>query len=95
MRPQIFALIAATASSALLLASVPVEAQDRARTRITVQPKSYLDPGTKVQPGSMHYHRYAFPLEQQYPTFGPFAAGTGSWESSRGPLLRIFEAPGY
>ena len=51
MRPQILALIAATASSALLLASVPVEAQERARTRITVQPKSYLDPGTKVKPG--------------------------------------------
>jgi hypothetical protein len=95
MRPTLFALIAATASSALVLASVPAEAQDRARTRITVQPKSYLNPGTKVQPGSMHYHRYAFPLERDYPTYGPFAAGTGSWESSRGPLLRIFEAPGY
>jgi hypothetical protein len=95
MRPTLFALIAATASSALVLASVPADAQDRARTRITVQPKSYLNPGTKVQPGSMHYHRYAFPLERDYPTYGPFAAGTGSWESSRGPLLRIFEAPGY
>jgi len=96
MRRQFLALIAATASSALLLASVPADAQqDRSRTRITVQPKSYLNPGTKVQPGSMHYHRYAFPLESQYPTFGPFAAGTGSWESSRGPLLRIFEAPGF
>jgi hypothetical protein len=95
MRPTSFALIAATASCALLLASVPVDAQDRSRTRITVQPKSYLNPGTKVQPGSMHYHRYAFPLEREYPSYGPFAAGTGSWESSRGPLLRIFEAPGY
>ena len=95
MRRQFLALIAATASSTLLLASMPADAQERARTRITVQPKSYLDPGTKVQPGSMHYHRYAFPLESQYPTFGPFAAGTGSWESSRGPLWRIFAAPGF
>jgi hypothetical protein len=95
MRPTLFALSAATASIALLLASIPADAQERSRTRITVQPKSYLNPGTKVQPGSMHYHRYAFPLERDYPTFGPFAAGTGSWESSRGPLLRIFEAPGY
>jgi hypothetical protein len=95
MRRQFLALIAATASGALLLASLPAEAQDRARTRIIVQPKSYLNPGTKVQPGSMHYHRYAFPLERDYPSYGPFAAGTGSWESSRGPLLRIFEAPGY
>ena len=64
MRRQFLALIAATASGTLLLASLPAEAQDRARTRIVVQPKSYLNPGTKVQPGSMHYHRYAFPLKR-------------------------------
>jgi hypothetical protein len=88
-------VLTAMSAAALMIASATAEAQDRARTRIIVQPKSYLDPGTKVKPGDAHYHRYAFPIERDYPTYGPFAAGTGSWESSRGPLLRIFEVPGY
>lgn len=95
MRTALFTLLAASALSAILLASIPVEAQDRARTRIIVQPRSYLDPGTTVKPGEAHYHRYAFPLESQYPSYGPAIAGSGTWESSRGPLLKIFEAPGF
>ncbi len=95
MRTALLSVLAASVSSAILLASFPVEAQDRAPTRIIVQPRSYLDPGTTVKPGEAHYHRYAFPLQSQYPSYGPFPSGSGSWESSRGPLLKIFEAPGF
>ncbi len=33
----------------------------RARTRIIVQKRSYLDPGTEVFPGENSDHKYAFP----------------------------------
>ena len=46
-RVGFFALAAAFG---LLAASVPADAQDRARTRITVQKRSYLDAGTVVKP---------------------------------------------
>jgi hypothetical protein len=97
MRSGLLALGAATAALGLLAASLPVEAQDRSRTRITVQPRSYLDAGTMVKPGSgdRRYHDYAFPPERDYPSYGPYIAGSGSYGASRGPLLRIFEAPGY
>ena len=89
-------IAAAATALAFLFASFPVEAQqERARTRITVQPKSYLNPGTKVKPGEAHYHRYAFPIESQYPSYGPYMSGHGSYGASRGPLLRIFEAQGF
>ena len=94
MRRTVFALIAAATSIAFLAASFPVEAQDRARTRITVQPRSFLDPGTKVKPGTADYHRYAFPLQSRFPSYGPYRAGDGSYGSSRHPLLSIFEGPG-
>jgi hypothetical protein len=82
---------AAFAALALLVASYPVEAQERARTRITVQKRSYLDPGTVVKPGSMRYHDYAFPVESRFPSYGPYAAGDGGYGGSRWPLLRVFE----
>lgn len=88
-------IAAAATAIAFLFASFPVEAQERARTRITIQKRSYLDPGTVVKPGEARYHHYAFPLESRYPTYGPFAAGSGSHGASRGPLLRIFETPGF
>ena len=88
---------AVTIAIAFFLATLPVEAQDRSRTRITVQPRSYLDAGTMVKPGSgdRRYHDYAFPPEREYPSYGPYVTGSGSYGASRGPLLRIFEAPGY
>lgn len=97
MRSSLLAFGAAAAALGLLMASLPVEAQDRSRTRITIQKRSYLDAGTMVKPGSTsrRYHDYAFPPESQYPTYGPYVAGSGSYGASRGPLLKIFEAPGY
>jgi hypothetical protein len=80
---------AAIAATALLLASLPADAQDRARTRITIQKRSYLDPGTVVKPGSMRYHDYAFPVETRNPIYGPYAHG--AFGGSRWPLLGLFE----
>lgn len=84
-------LAAVAAAAGLLLATIPADAQDRARTRITVQKRSYLDAGTVIKPGDGKYHDYAFPVESRYPSYGPFQAGTGSYGSSRWPLLGKFE----
>jgi hypothetical protein len=74
----------------VLVAGIPADAQDRARTRITIQKRSYLDAGTVVKPGSMHYHDYVFAGQQsRQPVYGPYAEG--ALEGSRWPLLRIFE----
>jgi hypothetical protein len=81
--------LATIATAAVLLASFPADAQERARTRITVQKRSYLDAGTVVKPGSMRYHDYAFPVESRFPTYGPYEFG--ALESKRWPLLRLFE----
>lgn len=89
MRPYLLALTAAAACAAFLVASYPADAQDRARTRITVQKRSYLDAGTVVKPGTARYHDYAFPVQSRFPTYGPYAEG--AIDSSRLPLLRMFE----
>jgi len=36
-----------------------VDETGRVRTRITVRPRSYLDPGKETQPFAQHYHDYA------------------------------------
>jgi hypothetical protein len=95
MRSSILAFGAVATALGLLAASLPVEAQERSRTRITIQKRSYLDAGTTIKPGGRGYHDYAFPPEAQYPSYGPYASGSGSYGASRGPLLRIFEAPGF
>lgn len=89
MRSKLLVLGAATAAIALLAASYPADAQDRARTRITIKKRSYLDAGTVVKPGTARYHEYAFPVESRFPSYGPFSQG--SIEGSRWPLLRPFE----
>jgi hypothetical protein len=91
MRKTLFALGIATAALAMAAASVPVEAQDRARTRITVKKRSYLDAGTTVKPGTAKYHEYAYPLRSLYPTYGPFA----DEQRFRWPLPGPFDLPGY
>jgi hypothetical protein len=97
MRSSILAFGAVATALGFLAASLPVEAQERSRTRITIQKRSYLDAGTTLKPGSgdRRYHDYAFPPDKEYPSYGPYAAGSGSYGASRGPLLRIFEAPGF
>jgi hypothetical protein len=91
MRKSLFALGVVAAALAMAAASVPVEAQDRARTRITVQKRSYLDAGTVIKPGTAKYHEYAFPVYSLYPSYGPFP----NEQRFRHPLPGPFELPGY
>jgi hypothetical protein len=93
MRLASFAAVAT--ALAFLFASLPAEAESqRARTRITVKKqRSYLDAGTTVKPGSMHYHDYASPPDARFPSYGPFA--DGSWPYARWPLPRMNELPGF
>jgi hypothetical protein len=93
MRLASFAAVAT--ALAFLLASLPAEAESqRARTRITVKkPRSYLDAGTTVKPGTMHYLDYTMPPGGLAPTYGPFA--DGSWPYARWPLPRVNEIPGF
>ena len=92
MRLAPIATVTAVATAlALLVASFPVEAQERARTRITIQKRSYLDPGTVVKPGTARYHDYANPNYARFPSYGPYAAGDGGYGGSRWPLIREFE----
>src|SRR5262245_32619439 len=92
---------------AVLVATVidvpPVEAQtytaqsdrpvNRPRARITVEPRSFLDPGTEVLPGDRKFTDYAFPA-------GPYSmpqsvvnniGGRVGWHYS--PLPGPFDLP--
>jgi len=90
MRKSLFALGVVAAALAMTAANLPAQAQgDRARTRIIVKKRSYLDAGTTVKPGTAKYHEYAFPLNSLYPHYGPFA------DSSRWPLPGPLDVPGY
>src|SRR3954469_23308713 len=69
-----------------------IDENGRARTRITVRPRSYLDGGTEVVPGERKFSDYA-----QAPTYG-WLAPTSSWDplgTHRFPLPMPFELPGY
>jgi hypothetical protein len=93
MRVKLVGFLAIATAFGLLAASIPADAQDRARTRITVQKRSYLDAGTVVKPGSMHYHDYVFVGQRStLPLYVPYA--DGDVQGSRWPLLRMFEGIG-
>jgi hypothetical protein len=69
-----------------------IDESGRARTRITVRPRSYLDGGTQVVPGERKFSDYAFP--PTYMNGSPYAA----WDPTgthRAPLPMPFELPGY
>ena len=69
-----------------------IDENGRARTRLTVKPRSYLDGGTEVLPGERKFMDYA-----QAPTYG-WLAPTSSWDPlgiHRYPLPMPFELPGY
>ena len=62
-------------------------------TRITVRPRSFLDPGNNVEPGSQHYMDYA----QQPGTYpGEYLYDRTDWRSSwsRMPIPTCFDLPG-
>jgi hypothetical protein len=69
-----------------------IDENGRARTRITVRPRSFLDGGTEVVPGERKFMDYA-----QAPTYG-WLAPTSSWDPlgvHRYPLPMPFELPGF
>jgi hypothetical protein len=63
----------------------------RPRTRITVEKRSFLEPGTEVVPGDRKYTDYAFP-----PGYSPIAEALGPGRDyRRQPLLDPWDFPGY
>src|SRR5689334_10177257 len=69
-----------------------IDENGRARTRITVRPRSFLDGGTEVFPGERKFTDYA-----QAPTYS-WLAPTSSWDplgTHRSPLPMPFDLPGY
>jgi len=69
-----------------------IDENGRARTRITVRPRNFLDGGTEVRPGERKFSDYAFP-----PTYMNGSA-YASWDptgSHRAPLPRPFDLPGF
>jgi hypothetical protein len=90
MRLASFAIAAVIAAAA----AVPVQAQDGSSTRLIIRkppPKSYLDPGTVVKPGSMPYLNYIDTQAMRYPSYGSDSSITGS----RYPLPDRYYLPGY
>ena len=69
-----------------------IDENGRARTRITVRPRSFLDGGTEVLPGERKFTDYVYP-----PTYMSGSA-YASWDPTgahRFPLPMPFELPGY
>jgi hypothetical protein len=69
-----------------------IDENGRARTKITVRPRSYLDGGTEVFPGERKFMDYAAP--SSYLQASPAAA----WDPAgthRTPLPMPFSLPGY
>jgi hypothetical protein len=69
-----------------------IDENGRARTRITVRPRSYLDGGTQVVPGERKFSDYAFP-----PTYmnGSAYAAWDPTGNHRSPLPMPFQLPGF
>ena len=69
-----------------------IDENGRARTKITVRPRSYLDGGTEVVPGERKFTDYAFP-----PTYMN-GSPNANWDPTgqyRYPLPMPYYLPGY
>ena len=62
----------------------------RASTRVTVQRRSFLDPGTETLRLNEHYLDYAFP--PAYTPYPDYGGVIGFW---RAPLPAPYDLPGY
>jgi hypothetical protein len=67
-----------------------IDENGRARTRITVAPRSFLDAGTNVLPGERKFNDYAIP-----PYYYPQSIIDNKAGHHRSPLPLPFELPGY
>jgi hypothetical protein len=88
--------VAVTASSSDVSGQTrPRRAREaRARTRITVTPRSYLDPGTEVLPGERKFMDYAFPPGQSALQVVLGSTSPAGWQNSNWPLPGPFDLPG-
>jgi hypothetical protein len=68
---------------------VYVQPSQPPRSRIVVQPRSYLDAGTYVQPGERKFMDYAIP-----PNYNPASVFENKGNNHRSPLPLPFELPG-
>jgi len=90
MRAAPFALAALIAGAALF-ATAPSQAQE---TRIIIRkqpPRSYLDPGPVVKPGTARDLNYVYAAQGYFPHYGDDGGITGR----RWPLPSRFDLPGY
>ena len=60
------------------------------RSRITVQPRSFLDAGTELLPGERKFNDYAFP-----PYYSPTSVIDNKAGHHRSPLPGPMELPGW
>ena len=67
-----------------------IDETGRTRTKVTVRPRSWLDPGPEVIPGSSKSMDYAMP--PNYSVFYDRNNYNGTW--SRNPLPGPFDIPG-
>jgi len=84
-------ILAGLMAGTAVVASVPAEAQE---TRIIIRkqpPRSFLDPGPVVKPGTSRDLNYIYATIPRYPTYGDDSTITGT----RWPLPSAFELPGY
>ncbi|MCS0497359.1 hypothetical protein [Ancylobacter mangrovi] len=84
-------ILAGLLAGAALVATAPAEAQE---TRIIIRkqpPRSYLDPGPVVKPGTARDLNYIFATQPRYPQYG----GEGGITGSRYPLPTEFYLPQY
>jgi hypothetical protein len=84
-------ILAGLIAGAALVATAPVQAQE---TRIIIRkqpPRSFLDPGPVVKPGTTRDLNYVYASMPRYPTYGDNSTITGT----RWPLPGAFDLPGY
>lgn len=90
MRAAPFAFAVLIAGAALI-ATAPAQAQE---TRIIIRkqpPRSFLDPGPVVKPGTSRDLNYVYASRPFYPQYGDDGGITGT----RWPLPSRFDLPGY
>ena len=70
-----------------------IDQYGRRHTRVTVRPRSFLDPGTESKTFDQHYMDYAAP-QGTYP--GEYLVDRNDWRTSwsRMPFPSCFDAPG-
>jgi hypothetical protein len=105
---RVVAVSAAVLALSAGLAAVPAAAQGRTggnteritvtdetgrtRTKITVRPRTYLDPGKESLPLDQHYHDYALPVGSGTPYYD---RNDFKGSFSRMPMPGPFDLPGW